>query len=400
MRRFLSLGAAPSLCCLVVALFYCKPAQAYAWMIKHGYSKCGTCHTDPSGGETLNHMGRVQAAALLSWQDGGLTTPELARFAFGALPEPGPLRLGASYRHMLVYSAAKDGAPHDLSSFPMQLDVYGSARLGELFVLGGSFGVARGIEGSAHVRGAQLNRELGDGWIALSRSHFVGLWLGEQTLLRLGRMNLPFGVRVPEHVLWAREATRTDRESDQQHGLALAHSEGRLRFEVMAILGNFQSYPDRYRERGYSLAAEYLIDEHVALGISSLLTRTNEDRFTLAQRAVRQAHGLTGRVGLGSEWALLGELDVLDEAGRGAGYAGMAQVDYEPLRGLHVLGTFELLDQGRVHDAAGVPGSGEPRLGVWGSLAWFLFAHVDLRLDAVLRQSSPFAVQAQLHVFL
>jgi len=344
-------------------------------------------------------MGLARAGELLSWNDGGLTTPELARFAFG-VPEPEPLRLGGSYRHMLVYSAAKDGAPSDLSTFPMQLDVYGNARFGELFVLGGSFGVARGIEGSAHVRGAQLNREVGDGWIALSRSHFLGLWLGDQTLLRLGRMNLPFGVRVPEHVLWAREATRSDRESDQQHGLALAYSEGRLRFEAMAIFGNFQIYPDRYRERGYSLAAEYLLDETVALGVSSLLTRTNEDRFTLERHAVRQAHALTGRFGFARQLALLAEVDVLKEAGRSAGYTGFAQLDYEPLRGLHALGTLELLDQGRVKDAASVPGSGEPRLGAWGSLEWFLFAHVDLRLDVVLRESSPVTLQAQLHVFL
>ena len=41
-------------------------ADAYAWMIKHGFSKCGSCHTDPSGGETLTKLGRIQSEYLLS----------------------------------------------------------------------------------------------------------------------------------------------------------------------------------------------------------------------------------------------------------------------------------------------------------------------------------------------
>ena len=41
-------------------------ADAYAWMIKHGFSKCGSCHTDPSGGETLTRFGRFQSEHLLT----------------------------------------------------------------------------------------------------------------------------------------------------------------------------------------------------------------------------------------------------------------------------------------------------------------------------------------------
>ena len=63
---------------LCVCLSGAVDAHAYAWMIRHGYAKCSTCHTDPSGGETLTHMGRVQGQLLM-----GSKTYFLSRIANG-----------------------------------------------------------------------------------------------------------------------------------------------------------------------------------------------------------------------------------------------------------------------------------------------------------------------------
>jgi hypothetical protein len=377
-----------------------SPAHAYGWMIKHGFAKCGSCHTDPSGGETLTLMGRAEAEQLLSL--GGDQSSSLhpySQFLFGGIPEPRDIRLGGSYRHMALYSAGKDGALSDFQNFPMQADVYGSANF-DWLVLGGSLGVAKGIEGSANVRGAQLNREEGLGWIVLSRSHFLGVRLDDETLVRFGRLNLPFGLRIPEHVAWVREATRTDRESDQQDGLAVSYTGGPLRLEGMAIVGNFQMYPDRYRERGYSLYAEYLLDPQSTLGISSLVTRSNEDRFTQTRHAVRQAHGVNTRLGVSRQWAIWGEADLLKETGRSVGYTALMQADYEPWRGVHFMLTGETLDQGALDGTAHAVGAGEPRFGAWASVVGYACSHLELRLDLVDRQESPLTVQAQLHLFL
>ena len=46
-------------------------AQAYPFMIRHGYTQCATCHTDPSGGTLLNEYGRAQSELLLSSIYGG-----------------------------------------------------------------------------------------------------------------------------------------------------------------------------------------------------------------------------------------------------------------------------------------------------------------------------------------
>lgn len=370
-------------------------------MIKHGFSKCGSCHTDPAGGETLTGMGRASVERFLSSGGGDSDAPSASsQFLFGAIDEPEDVRLGGSYRHLFLYTAGVEGYPSTFRQFPMQLDVYGAARFGPL-VIGGSLGVARGIEGSAHVRAAQLNREDGDGFILLSRNHYVGLWLQDDTLLRVGRLNLPFGIRIPEHVMWAREATRTDRESDQQHGAALTYSGGRWRADAMIVIGNFQLNPDRFRERGFAGTLEYLLTPTLAVGASALLTRAQEDAQTRVNNSVRYLYGLNARYGLSPKLALLGEMDVLKEAGRKSGLTGFVQADYEPLRGLHFILTGEVLDQGLLDrdDVLPVPGAGSPRYGAWISLAWFFLNHFELRLDGVMHQDDVFHGQAQAHFF-
>ncbi|MEO8177950.1 MAG: hypothetical protein ABI895_03865 [Deltaproteobacteria bacterium] len=377
-------------------------ADAYAWMIKHGFSKCGSCHTDPAGGETLTPFGRFQSQHLLSM--GGAELEEQSkrsRFLFGAIDEPTDLSLGGSYRHMLLYSAGVPGVPAEWRQFPMQLDVYGSGRIGQ-FVIGMSLGVAKGIEGNANVRAAELNKEPGDGFIVLSRSHYLGLWLQDDTLLRVGRLNLPFGVRIPEHTLWARESTRTDRESDQQHGASLTYTGGRWRVDAMLVLGNFQLNPDKYRERGYVTTIEYLLTPTLAVGASSLLTHSQVDSLTRVKNSIRYANGALLRWGATRKLSLLAELDMLKEGGRNIGTTGFLQTDYEAWQGVHLLLTGEVLDQGLLENSDVLPqrGAGAPRYGAWIGIDWFPIEHLELRVDGVMHQDDVFQGQAQLHLYL
>jgi hypothetical protein len=386
---------------LGLGLAYGDQAHAYAWMIKHGFSKCGSCHTDPSGGETLTKMGRVESEYLLSAGGDSFSVPsDSAQFLWGLIKEPENVRLGGSYRHMFLYTAPVETVPSTFRQFPMQLDLYGSAAFGN-FVIGGSLGVARGIEGATHVRGAQINQEAGEGFILLSRNHWLGLWLTPEAFLRVGRLNLPFGVRIPEHTMWARESTRTDRESDQQHGASLTYSRGRWRTEAMIVIGNFQINPDRYRERGFTGSLAYLVTPKLELGASALLTRAQEDAFTRVDNSVRYAYGLNGRYGISSKVSLLGEFDLLKEKGRSRGYTGFVQADYEPLRGLHFMLTGEVLDQGLLEggNVDAIRGAGAARYGSWISIDWFLATHLELRLDGVMRQDDVFHGQAQAHIY-
>lgn len=390
-----------ALCCLVAVLAlwaWPKDAHAYAWMIKYGYGQCGSCHMDPSGGETLTHMGRVQSDELLSAMAERNGYPrERAKFLFGMIDEPDSVRLGGSLRAMSILKFPKGGAKSDFKAFPMQADIYGAGEFG-WFLVGGSLGYAKVPGGSPHARAAQVTAGQGDDPNLISRTHYIGFALGEGTQLRLGRLNLPFGIRIPEHVMFAREATRTDRESDQQHGLAFAYNRNRWRTELMAIAGNYQVNPDDFRERGYSGYAEYMLSPTVAVGVSSLWTKARRDRLSLTTTGyVRNAHGVMGRVGIAEKVAVLAEVDMLKSSQHKMGYTALVQADYEPLQGLHAIGTMELLNEGK-STAAAAPAA-KTRTGFWLSAAYFVMTHLDTRVDLVIRKDDPITAQAQLHFY-
>ncbi|MEZ4227436.1 MAG: hypothetical protein R3B13_41240 [Polyangiaceae bacterium] len=225
-------------------------------------------------------------------------------------------------------------------------------------------------------------------------------------VVRAGRLNLPFGLRIPEHFMWVRDSTRTDRDSDQQHGVAIAYGGQSVRGEVMGIAGNYQVNPDRYRERGYSGYAELSVTPGATVGLSSLVTVAQADRVSLEQSATtRGAHGAFTRLVLAEPLVLLAEADTLHTSRRKLGYVGMVQADYELTQGLHLIGSGEILDTGYREPASNVDvpkvaGVGKPRFGGWVSLDWFFLPQLELRVDLLGRQDSGGAALAQLHAYL
>jgi hypothetical protein len=281
----------------------------------------------------------------------------------------------------------------------MQSDLYGALTFGKLTVAA-SGGFARASRRYEHASKARLFGDVEDeGVLLVARNYWVGYQPSKALLLRAGRLNLPFGLRIPEHTMWVRSETVTDRESDQQHAVALALTDGPWRGELLASLGNFQISPDAIRERGYSAHLEYLLEPTLALGASSMLLTAEREREIDSGRRVRQAHGLTARYVVFEPLVLLAEADVLKETGAGLGYAGMAMLDYEPVRSLHLGVTGEVLDRGKGPGGTRV-GNGEPRLGTWLTANWFFAAHFDLRVDLVLRQNRANMLLSQLHFYL
>lgn len=198
-------------------------------MIRHGYGGCATCHTDPSGGELLSPYGRAQSELLLRSRYGASAPAQSAEapsqdfdsfdendsapaspvplparggdaaeeddaalggLFWGLVEPPEWLALGGSYRHLVVWS---DG---EVVTFPMQLDAYGQIRIGRLRAAA-SVGLAKVEPGSPHARAAQVTTGQGNQLNLLSRWHWVGVDLNKEVLLRAGRINLPFGVRIP-----------------------------------------------------------------------------------------------------------------------------------------------------------------------------------------------------------
>jgi hypothetical protein len=318
-------------------------------------------------------------------------------FLFGAFTLPDWLLLGGSYRHLSIMPTGD----RKFRTFPMMMDLYGQAQFGK-FKIGGSIGGARVAAGSPYARRAQITTNQGKEWNLISRTHYIGYDILPELTVRAGRLNLPFGVRVPEHTMWVRMATNTDRESSQQHGVAVAYTGEKLRGELMAIAGNYQLNPDKYRDRGYSGYAEYQVADTATVGVSSLVTFSSADRLALVDlKTTRQVHGLMGRVGIGEKLAILAEFDAMLTSRRDLGYVGFVQFDTEFIQSLHFLATGEILDQGQADSAvAKIAGEGKPKVGGWLSAVWFPAAHFDVRVDAIKRTAEDISLLAQVHVYL
>ena len=371
-----------------------------------GKSK-GDASADAAAGEEAPAADATEAAPTSSGSEGSSSGSansenerQLGDFLWGAVKLPDWLLLGGSYRHLTVTRPSRE--EKKFVTFPMMADLYGQVSIGS-FRVEASIGAVRVGVGSPYARSAQVTRGQGDEWNLLSRSHWLGYDFMEGAVtLRAGHMNLPFGVRIPEHTMWVRQATRTDRESAQQDGVALAYNGEKLRGEVMAIAGNYQINPDKYRERGYSLYAEYLTGERTAVGVSSLVTSAKKDRITLDPNALRQAHGAYIRAAFTDDVVLLAEADGLITTDHDPGYVGFAQIDWEVTRGLHLMGTAEIQDRGYDKLVGGprTNGNGQQQLGGWGSVDWFCLPHVEVRADVFSRQNDELTILGQLHVFL
>ena len=384
---------------LTIALFalvalWERPADAYAWMIKHDYAGCNQCHADPSGGGVLTEYGRAQSDFLLRMRYGAKESweaPPSAGFLFNAFKLPPSVLLGGDIRYATI-TRLSNGQPTPTRSFFMQADLNGQVT-SDRFRVAGSIGYAQ--EGA--LLASLTNKPEGN---VVSRVHWVGFDLGEDKnwLVRVGRMNLPFGIRNVEHTMWTRTVTRSDLNVGQQHGVALAYNGQNWRGEVMAIAGNFQVSPAEYRERGYSGMLEYAASTNLGLGISSLITIAGRNLYFPQVPMTRHSHGGFARWSPSKMFVLMAELDLLAYAPSGSaqqgGTVGMFQVDFEPTQGLHLMATGETWSE---------PGGQGAASGIWGSAAWFLAPHFEIRLDAI-RQSFPnlgiSTLLAQIHAFL
>jgi hypothetical protein len=385
----LRLALALALLCAV--FFTSRSAQAYPWMIRHDYTGCATCHVDPSGGGVLTEYGAAQGDILLRTRYGASAAdPDVtpaAGFLWGAVKPPAWFLPSGSFRTLALVDKIGN------AGFASQL-ILMQADLRAAIVTGGfrayaSAGVVN-VDGSgASISGGLVSREYWAGWS----------FAQDALLLRAGRIDLPFGIRQIEHVFFVRQATRTDLNDTQQHGVSLAYSGGLIRGEIMAIAGNYQISPDAYRERGYSGYAEIAPLSNAAFGLSSLVTHAARDIY-LRLPNTRQAHGVFLRWAPLRPLALLGEADLLVQSANSAtGYATMLQADVEPTQGVHLIATGENMKEGGA--VSGTSWSG------WLGAGWFFAPHADVRFDfnkqsAALGKGhlSETALMLQFHVYL
>ena len=353
-------------------------ASAYPTMIRNGYTQCATCHTDPSGGTLLTPYGRAQSELLLSSRWGAAKDAEpgaTSKFLLGLVDPPESLTLGGWVRQGYLWNTV-DGKLVDHRELQMRSSLAAAVQLGPLRA-SAELGYANSRIGQL----AAVTRNQ-DAYL-ISREHWIGLAFADGTgLVRGGRINVPFGLRNPEHTSFVRAATRTDINEDQQDGIAIAITKEKWRAEVMAILGNYSLRPDAFRERGLVGYVETALSPTVAVGLSALATRAEAGLDTRAP-TLRQVYGLTARASPWTPLVFIAELDALLSTVLGhrtvkTGLAGWLQADLEVLRGVHLVSAIERLSS---------PDGSAAQLGWWGGAAWFIVPHLDVRAD-VIRNSS------------
>lgn len=361
-------------------------AHAYPFMIRHGYTQCATCHTDPSGGTMLNEYGRAQSELLLSsiygsgddLSDSAAGEPTAGQLlGFAALPSW--LRVGGWIREGYIWNAV-DGRIVDRRLLQMRADVGFDLRIGA-FRAAAELGYSS-ADATTFTELAQITRST-TGPNLIGREFWVGVETsGGDGLLRAGRINLPFGLRNLEHTSFVRSATQTDINEDQTYGVAFALSKPAWRAEVMALLGNLSVHPDAYRERGAAGYLEISLAPTSAVGISGLAARSDAS-LTTRLPTLRQAYGGFARLSPWQPVVVQVEADLLLNKQLGAGsqdvgHAEWLQTDVEVFRGLHLLAALEGMKTGA---------SPVLQRGAWAGLWWFAFPHVDIRTDVVERWS-------------
>lgn len=388
---------------LVALLALAAPAaSAYPSMIAHGYTACASCHVDPSGSGALTAYGRGMSDLLVRWHldpaevESGEPSPS-AGYLWGLVTPPEWLNPSGNLRGGGMVVAGSSTA---LVPLVMALDLNATVDVSPV-VAHLSLGFGPRNQGPAVV----VSPDPSTGELALvSREHWLGVKLLDDALMiRAGRLQVPFGLRNPEHTSFVRALTRTDTNTDQQHGVAVAYANELLRAELMGVLGNYQIRPDAVRERGYTGYVELFPLTGLGVGASSLLTWAERDLDSGAP-TLRQAHGLFARWSPVEPLALLFEGDALvdtafDDAGDAsttAGAAGWLQADWSVLPGVRVMPALEAQWRGD----GGVAG--------WLSAAWYPLPHMELRADTAWRQAfaaaggttGTFVGLLQLHVFL
>lgn len=377
-------------------------AFAYPSMIAHGYTACSACHVDPSGSGALTAYGRGMSDLLVRWHldpaevESGEPSPT-AGYLWGLVTPPEWLNPSGNLRGGGMVLAGSSTA---LVPLAMALDLNATIDVAPV-VAHLSLGFGPKNQGPAVV----VSPDPSTGELALvSREHWLGVKLLDDALMiRAGRLQVPFGLRNPEHTSFVRSLTRSDTNTDQQHGLAVAFANELLRAELMGVLGNYQIRPDAVRERGYTGYVELFPLTGLGVGASSLLTWAERD-LDRGAPTLRQAHGLFARWSPVEPLALLLEGDALvdttfdeaDAASTAAGAAGWLQADWSVLPGVHLMPAVEGMWRGD----GGVAG--------WLSAAWYPLPHTELRADTAWRQSfaaaggatGSFVGLLQLHLFL
>ncbi|MCB0417045.1 MAG: hypothetical protein H6617_09215 [Bdellovibrionaceae bacterium] len=294
-----------------LSLLCASRLSAYPQMTAHGYSSCLACHVAPSGGGLLSAYGRSLSREVLStW---GAENEE--GVLHGVVPASEVLLLGGDVRALQLFMRS----PYvDLGRFIwMQADLEAGVRLGEFTVVG-SIGYQNPT--SANYSGSSF----------FSRKHYV-LWnFSETNFLRAGKFDGAYGIRWPDHFMFARRDLSWD-EGSESYRLEWAKLEETWQLIASVSIGRPDAPQLQIEKAATVRLAKYFGENHQIILSAHYGLRSTTNRFVFGPSAV-----FTLLEGL----SVFAQVDFQQAAK--FGFLEYLRINYEVLKGIHLYGMQEL----------------------------------------------------------
>jgi hypothetical protein len=260
---------------VAIVLGAAAPAFAYPQFQVSKDQTCTSCHITPEGGDLLNENGLAYAEQMSQ-----LGTD--ASFVNGLFKLPSWLMLGGDFRGVTGYSRAPE---QYLETFPMQADLYGSAKfLGHFHV-----NVTVGYRPPEYGNTAATSI-----W---SREHFV-MWQQHADdnfglFARVGRFMPIFGLRFAEHPEYVRQYGGTPLYSET-YGAAVEYIQPQWEAHLTGFIVDPLIDPVAH-DNGVAAYAEMRPVEHTAVGVEGMVTVGDDCSNCMYPHNEKYRGGVTGK---------------------------------------------------------------------------------------------------------
>ena len=283
-----------------------QTAFAYPQFIGKGYHACLTCHYNPFGNGPLNDYGRGVAATGIA---GRLFIPdsvedqtlgERSSFFLGK-PDKLPIKPSVDYRGIYIRSNLENrDDPADPKWFNMQAEISLSANFGTKKEYIVSISRNTLIANNPRTGGrAPLSGKPDDKDLSYTREAYVGYRVTESLGVYIGKMDKVYGIRIPDHNLYARKKTRNNFNASSPG--AMVHM-GTEDYDAGVMLYKEpKAEPDNEKkgatdQTGFSGKFEYSLNKRWRLGFSHLREQDEDSNEQFSASALI----LKTRVGEGS----------------------------------------------------------------------------------------------------
>ncbi len=368
---------------LVAALSLGATAQAYPQYIGKGYATCGACHYNPTGGGLVTAYGFGASSATFP---GEVSVPALEKLAdllgkhevSGRDDDGKPtfhLALGLDVRLLEVPVVQVQQAKETPTTIPMLMEAGGAAGFGSLLVYGTvtarRSGLTQGVD------------------MAFSREHWAAWRFDDSVSLKVGRVVLPYGLRLPDHTQYVREELGFGKW-DQAYALELDKVTDDWMLSLALSAGDL-ALSSGLQERGGAATFTVLPAAWLSAGASVL--------GGVTEKGSRAAAGLNLRVQFPHKLYAMGEADAQVRGlfgaaalKEGVGYLRLGWFALESLDLFGELGGRRVLDHWNL-----------TKLRYGGGLDWHVLPWVELSGQYLLEEDVEAGPRgawlAQVHVF-